>query len=92
MQTINIANGPENASRLILGCMRMPALSNEAAAKMIETAVELGINFVDHATCYGDGEAEIRSFSQSADSGLISRYLTGESQTSSTAWTVYSRD
>lgn len=57
MQTINIENGPESASRLILGCMRMPALSTEAAAKMIETAVALGINYIDHATCYGDGEA-----------------------------------
>ena len=32
MQKINIANGPESASRIILGCMRMPALSTEAAA------------------------------------------------------------
>ncbi len=60
MQTINITNGPEGASRLIMGCMRMPALSIEDAAKMIETAVSLGINFFDHATCYGDGEAETR--------------------------------
>ena len=60
MQTINITNGPEGASRLIMGCMRMPALSTEDAAKMIETAVSLGINFFDHATCYGDGEAETR--------------------------------
>ncbi len=60
MQTINIAGGPEKASRIILGCMRMPALSTEDAAKMIETAVDLGINFFDHATCYGDGEAEAR--------------------------------
>ncbi len=60
MQTINILGGPENVSRLIMGCMRMPALSAEAAAKMIETAVELGINFFDHATCYGDGMAETR--------------------------------
>jgi len=60
MQTINIAGGPEKASRIILGCMRMPALSTEDAAKMIETAVDLGINFFDHATCYGDGEAETR--------------------------------
>ena len=60
MQKINIAKGPEDASRLILGCMRMPALTTEAAAKMIETAVELGINYIDHATCYGDGEAETR--------------------------------
>ena len=60
MQKINIANGPENASRLILGCMRMPALTKEEAAKMITTANKLGINFVDHATCYGGGEAETR--------------------------------
>lgn len=60
MQKLNIAQGPENVSRIILGCMRMPALSNEEAAKMIQTAYELGINFIDHATCYGGGEAEIR--------------------------------
>jgi len=60
MQTINITNGPDHASRLILGCMRMPALSIEDAAKMIQTAHDLGINFIDHATCYGDGEAEKR--------------------------------
>lgn len=60
MQKVNIANGPENVSRLILGCMRMPALSVEDAANMIQTAYDLGINFIDHATCYGDGEAETR--------------------------------
>lgn len=60
MQRINICEGPANASRLILGCMRMPALSTEDAAKIIETAVELGINYIDHATCYGGGEAEVR--------------------------------
>lgn len=60
MEKVNIANGPENVSRLILGCMRMPALSVDEAANMIQTAFDLGINFVDHATCYGDGEAETR--------------------------------
>ena len=60
MQKVNIANGPENVSRLILGCMRMPALSVDDAANMIQTAYDLGINFIDHATCYGDGEAETR--------------------------------
>jgi len=60
MQKVNIANGLENVSRLILGCMRMPALSVEDAANMIQTAYDLGINFIDHATCYGDGEAETR--------------------------------
>lgn len=60
MQNVDICKGPENASRLIMGCMRMPALSEKEASTMIETAVDLGINFFDHATCYGNGEAEIR--------------------------------
>ena len=47
-------------SRIILGCMRMPALDVTGAAKMISSASELGVNFFDHATCYGDGEAETR--------------------------------
>jgi predicted oxidoreductase len=38
----------------------MPALSVEKAAGMIRSATDLGINFFDHATCYGDGEAEKR--------------------------------
>ncbi len=60
MQTINVVNGPTNASRIILGCMRMPALSVSDAANMIKCAYEMGVNFFDHATCYGDGEAERR--------------------------------
>ena len=60
MQQINVVNGPQNASRIILGCMRMPALSVYESADMIRAAAEEGINFFDHATCYGDGEAETR--------------------------------
>ena len=58
MNTINIVNGPQNASVIIQGCMRMPALSKEDAAKAIRTAYDCGINFFDHATCYGNGEAD----------------------------------
>ena len=60
MKMINVANGPQNVSSIILGCMRMPALSVQQAAEIIRTASEEGINFFDHATCYGDGEAETR--------------------------------
>ena len=60
MKTINVFSGPQNASAVILGCMRMPALSVEKAAEIIRAATEEGINFFDHATCYGDGEAETR--------------------------------
>lgn len=60
MKKLDVINGPEDVSRIILGCMRMPALSVSEAANMIRSAYELGINFYDHATCYGDGEAESR--------------------------------
>lgn len=60
MEMLNVVNGPQNISRIILGCMRMPALSVEKAAEIIKCATELGINYFDHATCYGDGEAETR--------------------------------
>ena len=60
MKAIHVANGPRDASRIILGCMRMPALSVQDAAAMIRTAAEEGINFFDHSTCYGNGEAETR--------------------------------
>lgn len=60
MNYINIANGPQNVSAIVQGCMRMPALNKEEAAKVIRTAYDCGVNFFDHATCYGNGEAETR--------------------------------
>ena len=61
MKYIDIVNGPQKSSAIVQGCMRMPALSKEEAAKVIRTAYDNCINFFDHATCYGkDGEAEIR--------------------------------
>lgn len=60
MRTMNIKQGPQNVPAIILGCMRMPDLSVDAAANMINTAVENGINFFDHASCYTNGEAERR--------------------------------
>ena len=70
MKTLNIAQGPQNASAIILGCMRMPSLSVADAAAVIRTAADEGINFFDHATCYGDGEAEIRFGDAFAQTGL----------------------
>ena len=60
MKYLNVVNGPQQVSAIVMGCMRMPALSVSEAAEMIRTAAEAGINFFDHATCYGDGEAETR--------------------------------
>ena len=70
MKRINVHNGPKNVSRIILGCMRMPALSVGKAADMIRTSVELGVDFFDQATCYGNGEAETRFGDAFAQSGI----------------------
>ena len=64
MKYLNIVNGPENVSAIIQGCMRMPALSAEDAAKVIRTAYDNGINFYDHATCYGENGAAETRFSE----------------------------
>ncbi len=61
MKTMNIVSGPQNVPAMIQGCMRMPALTTEEAAKVIRTAFDLGVNYYDHATCYGEnGAAETR--------------------------------
>ena len=70
MKTINVVNGPQNVSSIILGCMRMPALSVPDAAKMIRTAYDLGVTFFDNATCYSRGDAETRFGDAFASSGV----------------------
>lgn len=70
MKYISVDHGPQTASSIILGCMRMPSLSVPDAAKMIRTADELGINFYDNATCYTNGEAESRFGDAFAEAGV----------------------
>ncbi len=71
MKTMNIVNGPQNVPVLIQGCMRMPDLTVEAAAEVIRTDFELGVNYYDHATCYGEnGAAETRFGDAFAQTGI----------------------
>ena len=70
MKKINVLNGPKNIPAIIQGCMRMTDLSVNDAERVIKNAVELGVNFFDHATCYGNGEAEVRFGEAFAQSGI----------------------
>lgn len=45
-------------SQLALGCMRIADKSVEEVETLITTALELGINFFDHADIYGGGQSE----------------------------------
>jgi predicted oxidoreductase len=58
MKKINIGNRNLTASEISLGCMRMAELSVSDAAKLINTALEEGIDFFDHADIYGGGKSE----------------------------------
>ncbi|GMQ64397.1 aldo/keto reductase [Vallitalea maricola] len=57
MKNIKISN-KINASEISLGCMRINNLSKTEASKHINTALEEGINFFDHADIYGGGKSE----------------------------------
>ncbi len=47
------------ASAVTLGCMRMGDLDEKRVDAIMDTAIENGINFFDHADIYGKGNAEI---------------------------------
>lgn len=59
MKTMTIGQNKIKASEIGLGCMRLTGLKEKKdVTKFIETAVELGINFFDHADIYDGGNAE----------------------------------
>jgi predicted oxidoreductase len=58
MKNLVLANGELSVSEISLGCMRISALSAKEAEKLVQTAMEQGINFFDHADIYGGGRSE----------------------------------
>ncbi|TDT62759.1 aldo/keto reductase [Fonticella tunisiensis] len=58
MKYIDIGNGKISASEISLGCMRIANLEVSEVTKLINTAMEEGINFFDHADIYGGGKSE----------------------------------
>ncbi|WAA11006.1 aldo/keto reductase [Fervidibacillus albus] len=58
MKKIKLGTSDLQASNIALGCMRMNELEKEDARKVIDQALEVGINFFDHADIYGGGKSE----------------------------------
>lgn len=56
----NIGQTGIQATRIALGCMRMSDLEGKQAEEVVGTALDLGINFFDHADIYGEGLSELR--------------------------------
>ncbi|MDD7792842.1 aldo/keto reductase [Clostridium sp. 'White wine YQ'] len=58
MKQINLGNSGLMASEIVLGCMRIDKFSVDEVKDLINTAVECGIDFFDHADIYGGGKSE----------------------------------
>lgn len=58
MRKIKLGTSNLDVSTVGLGCMRINGLSNQEANRVIQNALDLGINFFDHADLYGQGKSE----------------------------------
>lgn len=72
MRTVELGKTGIQVPNVSLGCMRMNALTTDEAASVIETAMEVGMNFFDHADIYGKGESEI-TFAEALNKTSIKR-------------------
>ena len=59
MKKISLGSGALEVPEIGLGCMRITGLGSvEAVRELVDTAMEHGINFFDHADIYAGGAAE----------------------------------
>lgn len=58
MKLVNWGSTKEKVPAIAIGCMRLGALDEKGAAEFIDTALENGLNFIDHADIYGGGYCE----------------------------------
>ena len=58
MKAIDVGSSGLLASEISLGCMRIAELEQREANLLINTALEVGIDFFDHADVYGGGKSE----------------------------------
>ncbi|AZN39207.1 aldo/keto reductase [Paenibacillus albus] len=58
MRTIKLGTSTLEVPVLAVGCMRINALSKTEAERFVQTSLEAGANFFDHADIYGGGKCE----------------------------------
>lgn len=58
MKYLTLGKSPLKVSAVAVGCMRLSGLDEKQAGELTDTAMELGINFFDHADIYGGGKCE----------------------------------
>lgn len=58
MRTINLGSSLLEVPVIAVGCMRINSLEKNEAERFVQTALEEGANFFDHADIYGGGTCE----------------------------------
>jgi predicted oxidoreductase len=58
VRTINLGSSPLEVPVVAIGCMRINSLEKPEAERFVQTALEAGANFFDHADIYGSGTCE----------------------------------
>jgi predicted oxidoreductase len=58
MRTIKLGTSALEVPVVAVGCMRINSLEKVEAERFVQTSLELGANFFDHADIYGSGECE----------------------------------
>ncbi len=58
MKTIQLGVSNLKVPVIAVGCMRISRLSKSEAESFVNTALDIGANFFDHADIYGDGTCE----------------------------------
>jgi predicted oxidoreductase len=58
MKAIDVGNSGLLGSEISVGCMRIADLEQHEADLLLNTALEVGIDFFDHADVYGGGKSE----------------------------------
>ncbi len=58
MNYLTIPTTVMNTSEIVLGCMRIAKMPVRDVSRLLNTALDAGINFFDHADIYGAGKSE----------------------------------
>ena len=58
MKTLKLGTSSLNVPVIAVGCMRIDSLSRPEAERFVQTALDEGANFFDHADIYGGGACE----------------------------------
>ena len=58
MEYVEFGCNKTKVSKVVLGCMRIQQLGTQGLCSLLDTALDCGINFIDTADCYSNGQSE----------------------------------